>query len=71
MTEDQLRDYVRKTTKSAAHNGEAAKMVGCSRSQFVNFLAGRKRPGKRMLRRLGLERQLVYVPRVKRGTKAG
>lgn len=70
MTEDQLRTYVTKLTKGASHNGEAAKMVGCSRPQFVNFLAGRKPPGKRMLRKLGLDRQIVYVPKVKRGTKA-
>lgn len=69
MTEDQLRAYVIKMTKGAAHNGEAAKMAGCSRPQFVNFLAGRKPPGKRMLRKLGLERQYIYIPKVKREKK--
>lgn len=64
MNEDQLRTHVGKLTKSCETNSDAAKMVGCSRPQFVNFMAGRKPPSKNMLRKLKLRREWTYIPKV-------
>jgi hypothetical protein len=66
----QLRALVLKVTRNAKHNGEAAKMMGCSRPQFVNFIRGRRQPTPKMLKRLGLRREWSYIPAPKKEKRA-
>jgi hypothetical protein len=73
LTEDKLVRVALRHTRKANTQGEAAKMLGVARSHFVNFIAGRKRPGPRILRRLGMLSVVRYTkkpPAKKRAAKA-
>lgn len=61
LTEEELVQVALRHTSKARTQGEAAKMLGVHRSHFVNFISGRKRPGPRILRRLGMVSVVRYM----------
>lgn len=73
MTEEELAQHAIRFTRKARTQGEAAKMLGVHRSHYVNFIAGRKRPGPRILRKLGMQQVVHFLkaaPKKKRAPKA-
>lgn len=70
MTEEELVQLALRRTSKARTQGEAAKQMGVHRSHFVNFIAGRKRPGPRILKRLGMVQVVHYMDAPKKKAAA-
>jgi hypothetical protein len=70
LTEDKLVRVALRHTRKANTQTEAAKMLGVHRSHYVNFLAGRKWPGPRILKRLGMVQEFHYTKKPKAKKRA-
>ena len=63
MTEDQVRDKVRKLISVSGGNATAvARELGVSASYLHDFMDGRRMPGRKILSALGLRRVVTYEP---------
>lgn len=69
LNEVELIELALRRTKKARNQTLAAKMLGVGRSHYVGFITGHKRPGPRILRRLGMTQHFHYEKKVARRAK--
>jgi transcriptional regulator with XRE-family HTH domain len=62
VTLTELRRDLRKACRSKTQKA-FARELGVSLSYLNEVIGGRKEPGRKILTALGLQRQMVYVPR--------
>jgi hypothetical protein len=61
MTEDQVRDKVRKIVEATGDNvTEVARDFNISPQYLHDFLKGRRGPGKSILKAVGLQKTTIY-----------
>ncbi len=63
MTEKEILRLVKRRIAASASDAEAARSLGVSRQYLCDYLKGRKGAGPRILRKLGIRREVQYVPR--------
>lgn len=63
MNPDSLRAQLAKLVTKHGSQRAAAQALGLSQSYFLDLMRGRRQPGPKALKALGLEAAVAYIPR--------
>jgi hypothetical protein len=69
LSQDEVRILLRLLLKSGGSKAAFCRKHRVHQTHLSNFLSGRRLPGPRILKALGLEERLVYVIRTSTATK--